>query len=188
MTEIYVLAKDEKFPTLVQDDSEQKLTAETDFALIAASPDMHGKDFGADYRPLKLRVAPEDVRKKGESDVQTHFMSFLIFTEKALGALAGLLEGGGQVLPVDSRFPNLKGFHVTRVLDDVVDFERSQYVMYEKGPLIRKLVLRKEKVENIPIFKIREDPTRVFVSDEFARRVERKGLKGFSFVRKVELS
>ncbi|MBR7977022.1 imm11 family protein [Burkholderia vietnamiensis] len=188
MTEIYVLTKDDKFPTLVQDDSQEQLTAETDFALRAASLEMHGKEFASDYTPVKLKVAAEDARKKGVSDVQTHFMSFLIFTENAFESLSDLLQGAGQVLPVDDRFPNLRGFHVTRVISGAVDFERSQYVMYDKGPLIRKLVLRDKKVENIPIFKIHEDPTRVFVSGEFKKHVEQHKLRGFSFLRKIELS
>ncbi|WP_157659959.1 imm11 family protein [Burkholderia ubonensis] len=188
MTEIYVLTKDDKFPTLVQDDSQGQITAETDFALCAASLDMHGKEFGSDYVPVKLKVADEDVRKKGVSDVQTHFMSFLIFSEKALKSLADLLQGAGQTLPVDSRFPDLRGFHVTRIINDAVDFEHSQYVMYDKGPLIRKLALHEARIANIPIFKIHEDPTRIFVSGDFKKRVEQSKLKGFSFLRKIEIT
>jgi hypothetical protein len=80
MTKIFILAKDDGFPSLVQDDSDHALPAENDFALRAASPEMHGVPFGTDYRPVKLAIADEDRWKKGISDIQVHFMSFLIFS------------------------------------------------------------------------------------------------------------
>src|ERR1700754_408067 len=141
MTDIFTLAKDDKFPTLVQDDSDRALTAENDFALRAASPEMHGVPFGEDYKPVMLAVAHEDRRKKGVSDIQVHFMSFLIFSTAAFEAIGDLIEGAGQVLPVDDRYPDLVGFHVTRLVAGAVDYEKSEYVMYEKGPLVRRKVL-----------------------------------------------
>lgn len=188
MTDIYVIGKDDKFPTLVQDDSDRELTADNDFALRASSLEMHGVAFGQDYVPVKLKVANEDRKKKGASDVQTHFMSCIIFSRKALEDLGDLLDGAGQILPVDSRYPDLLGFHVTRILRDAVDFDRSEYTVYPRGTLIRKTVMLEERVAGVSIFKIQEDPTRVFVSGDFRRRVEEKGLKGFSFSRKIELA
>ncbi|WP_081262346.1 imm11 family protein [Ralstonia solanacearum] len=188
MTEIYVIGKDDKFPTLVQDDSDGELIAENDFALRAGSIEMNGVEFGDDYLPVRLKIANEDRKKKGNSDVQTHFMSFIILSRKAVEALSDLLDGAGQMLPIDDRYPDLQGFHVTRIVRDAVDFDRSEYVVYPRGTLIRKTVLLKERVEGVPIFKIQEDPTRVFISDVFRRQVEEKKLKGFSFAIKVELT
>jgi uncharacterized protein DUF1629 len=188
MTEIFILAKDDRFPRLVQDDSDRALTVENDFALRAGSPEMHGVPFGNDYRPVKLAIAHEDRRKKGISDIHVHFMSFLIFSAAALEAIGDVIEGAGQVLPVDDRYPKLMGFHVTRLVTGAVNFEKSDYVMYEKGPLIRRAVLFREKVAGVNIFKIQEDPTRVFVSSYFEERVKNAKLKGFSFARKIELS
>ncbi|MBT1538946.1 hypothetical protein B7R78_0018130 [Ralstonia solanacearum] len=188
MTEIYVIGKDDKFPTLVQDESDGELTADNDFALRAGSIEMHGVKFGDDYLPIRLKIANEDRKKKGTSDVQTHFMSFIILYRQAVEALSDLLDGAGQMLPIDDRYPDLQGFHVTRIVRDAVDFDRSEYVVYPRGTLIRKTVLLKERVADVPIFKIQEDPTRVFISDVFRRRVEEKKLKGFSFAIKVELT
>jgi hypothetical protein len=43
-------------------------------------------------------------------------MSFLIFSAAAFEAIGDVIAGAGQILPVDDRYPNLMGFHVTRLV------------------------------------------------------------------------
>jgi hypothetical protein len=188
MTAIYLLSKDDKHPTLVQDEDGGPVTRENDFVVHASSQEMHGIKFPSTYAPVRLRVAAETAKRKGVSDVQTHFLPFIIFTERAMESLAEMLEGAGQPLNVDSRFPGLMGFHVTRVVEGALDFEKSDYAVYEKGPLVRKAVLFENKVRGIPIFKIRESSRRVFVSGAFKQRVEQRRLTGFSFLHEVQLT
>jgi len=188
MTHIYVLSKNDKHPVLVQDDSSEAVEYENDFAIRAASPEMHGTHFPSTYSPLKLKIAAETARRKGISDLQTHFSPFIIFTQRAADALSDLLDDAGQLLPVVGPQQNLIGFHVTRILDSAVDFDKSAYVMYENGPLIRKTVLLGKAIEGVHIFKIRESTSRVFVSDVFRQRVEERKLNGFSFLQEVTIT
>ena len=73
--------------------------------------------------------------------------------------------------------------NITKVID-CIDYDNAEYKSLPDGKIMffTKYAFIEDKVKNQHIFKIPEFKTsRFFVSDEFKKRVEDTGMKGFEF-------
>jgi len=96
-----------------------------------------------------------------------------------------------ELLPVDCEFDQDYGrYHALNVLTvlDCLDLENSEYNTVPDGEggeiimFIRKYALKKDVIEGIDLFKIRErKETFIYVSQNFVDRVNEHGLTGFDF-------
>ncbi|WP_366919790.1 imm11 family protein [Burkholderia cenocepacia] len=73
------------------------------------------------------------------------------------------------------------GFHVTRVIENAVDMDVSKFKVCPQATVFIKIFLLKSRVEWIDIFRLKESPATVFISENFRELVERNKLKGFDF-------
>jgi len=107
-----------------------------------------------------------------------------VFSKNALKCLGDLISESVEVLPLLHEKEEFYAINVIRVLD-CVDYEKSEYKKFaSSGRIMRftKYEFYKERIINIPIFKIVDEPSkRPFVSDAFRNCVLENGLKGFEF-------
>ncbi len=92
------------------------------------------------------------------------------------------------MLPVETPADDMLGFHVTRALEGAVDMEKSKYKVYPQATIFNKIVLLEHQVRDIDIFRLKESPATVFVSEKFKGLVEESKLKGFDFGDVVSIS
>ncbi|MBN3724989.1 imm11 family protein [Burkholderia sp. Ac-20379] len=184
MNRIYSLRQDDAFQALVQIDGNGDIPYDTSVAIRATA--RCGQTFGADYEPVRLSWGAPRRRKNG--DIHTLLSPFLVLSMRAFDALSLLLQGSGEVLPVDAPVAGMAGFHITRVLEDAVDMQKSAFKVYPQATVFNRIVLLERAVRDADIFRLRERPATVFVSDKFKDAVEANALKGFDFGEEVPLS
>lgn len=110
-----------------------------------------------------------------------------IFSELAVNALRDLLEPNGELLPVHTIFGTYFAFNIL-IKSTALDIEASDVdfpVDIEKETAfgIDRFVFKEAKVKEHAIFRIREFPIAVMVTDEFKNRVESAGLLGLEFAK-----
>ena len=107
-----------------------------------------------------------------------------VFDKKAVSILSDLIEGNAEILPLDCEDGEFYAINVTNIIE-CIDYEKSQYKTFRDGKRIMrftKYVFQEEKIKNISLFKILDEPLkRPFVSDEFRKRVIENNLSGFVF-------
>jgi A nuclease family of the HNH/ENDO VII superfamily with conserved AHH len=104
------------------------------------------------------------------------------FGEDAYRRLTTLLEGRGEILPLNvTQGPPAVAFNVTRLVDDAFDEERSVIKRFDDGRIMRikEAVFRPELLEGETIFKLAVWPKgRVYVTGAFVEAAERAGITG----------
>jgi hypothetical protein len=115
----------------------------------------------------------------------------LAFNARALEALGDLLEGRGELLPV-----NVEGdgggphwvFNLTH-LSDALDEERSDVARFKSSGRIMDIdryEFDPERLSGETIFKLAQRPrSQYYATDEFRVRVEEAGLTGFDFRQRI---
>ncbi|MBR8061019.1 imm11 family protein [Burkholderia dolosa] len=184
MNRIYCLRQGDTYQALVQVDESGEIPYDKSIAIQATA--LCGQEFGSKYNVVKLSWGTP--RKKKDSDVQTLLSPFVMFSSKALEVLDLLLKSNGEILPIDSPVQGFHGFHVTNVLDDAVDLEASKFKVYPTATVFAKIVLLESRVQGANIFRLKEKPSTVFVSEAFRKLVEDNKLKGFDFDETISLS
>ncbi|ARL38824.1 imm11 family protein [Burkholderia pseudomallei] len=177
MGNIYGMRQDEAFQPLVQVDDDGEIAYDKSVAIRATA--LCGRGFGQDYDPVKLTWGTS--RRKKTSDVHTMLSPFLVFSQRALDVLAPVLRGSGEILQVEAPTKDMFGFHVTRVVENAVDMDASKFKVYPQATVFNKIFLLKSRVEGVDIFRLKESPATVFVSERFRELVEQNKLKGFEF-------
>jgi len=109
------------------------------------------------------------------------------FSERAVCELAPFLEPNGELLQLRTDgASNYFFFNITTVLD-ALDHDRSQCHFWCDPPTttdsIDYFAFHEEKLRGQSIFRLREWPIGVLVSDQFVRRTIEAGLNGFNFVK-----
>lgn len=104
-----------------------------------------------------------------------------MFSERALDVLAPVLRDSGEILQVEAPIKDMFGFHVTRVIENAVDLDASKFKIYPQATVFNKIYLLRSCIEGIDIFRLKESPATVFVSEHFRGLVEQNKLKGFNF-------
>ena len=177
MGNIYGMRQDEAFQPLVQVDDDGEIAYDKSVAIRATA--LCGRGFGQDYDPVKLTWGTS--RRKKTSDVHTMLSPFLVFSERAFDALAPLLDGSGEILQVEAPIKGMLGFHVTRVIENAVDMDASKFKVYPQATVFNRIYLLGSRIAGVDIFRLKESPATVFVSERFREFVERNKLKGFDF-------
>jgi hypothetical protein len=145
-----------------------------------------GQSFSTDVKPIILSWGT--FRKKQNSDIHTLLSPFLILSEIAFEALLPFIDGMGDLVSVVAPVEGFRGFHVTQVVDGAVDMNASKFRIYPEATIFNKIVLLEEKVQGVDIFRLREKPAAVFVSERFKEAVLSSKLKGVNFEKVVPLS
>jgi hypothetical protein len=116
-----------------------------------------------------------------------------VFSQKAVNALANLLEGNGELLPLICEFGQYYAFNITSEVD-ALDEERSELKLnselypYETPSepdfyLVTRFAFHPDRVADLSIFKLpkRNRKNRPLVTERFVQRVQEADLKGMAF-------
>jgi hypothetical protein len=116
-----------------------------------------------------------------------------IFNQKAADALADLLEGNGELLPLECDSSKYYAFNITREVE-ALDEQHSEFKLcsevYPDEPppdpdflLVTRFTFHPDKVADLAIFKLpkRNRKNMPLVTDRFVQRVQETNLKGFAF-------
>jgi hypothetical protein len=111
----------------------------------------------------------------------TMLMDIPVFTTEAYQALAPVLDGRGETLPltVTDAPPDAVAFNVTRVVD-ALDEERSEIKRMSSGRVMRigRPVFIPERVAGETIFKVTTYPRALYVTGAFLEAAEAAGVQG----------
>jgi hypothetical protein len=152
---------------------------------------------GDAWIPVEVEIAEGDENKLPNSDqpiVDLFAVYAPIFSQKAVDALADLLEGNGELLPLLCETGTYYVFNVTFEAD-ILNYQLSEFKAFDPKELvpalsgaepcdITKFVFYPEQDERLSIFKL---PRRghahagFFVTERFVRRVREAQLKDFEF-------
>jgi hypothetical protein len=114
------------------------------------------------------------------------------FSQQAAAALADLLEGNGELLPLICDFGQYYAFNITREVE-ALDEECSEFQPYSElyddlgdDPdflLVTNFAFHPDRVADLSIFKLpkRNRKNMPLVTDRFVERVRDVNLKGFAF-------
>ncbi|OXI30491.1 hypothetical protein CFB89_25370 [Burkholderia sp. AU16741] len=177
MSNVYGLRQDEEFQPLVQVDDGVEIAYDKSIAVRATA--LCGRGLGEDYDPVKLTWGTS--RRKKTSDVHTMLSPFLVFSDRALDVLAPVLRDSGEILQVEAPIKDMFGFHVTRVIENALDIDASKFKVYPQATVFNKIFILKSRIEGADIFRLKESPATVLVSERFRGLVEQNKLKGFDF-------
>jgi uncharacterized protein DUF1629 len=184
MTCVFELRQDDSFQALVQVDHTGEIAYESSVAIQATR--LCGQSFGTDFKPIILSWGAS--RKKRNSDIHTMLSPFLVFSAIAFEALLSFLDGKGDLMSVIAPVEGVRGFHVTQVVEGAVDMDASKFKIYPTATIFKEIVLLEKKVQGIDIFRLREKPAAIFVSERFKEAVLSNKLKGANFGKIIPLS
>lgn len=109
------------------------------------------------------------------------------FSERAVDALRDLLEQSGELLPLATSTDTRFFFFNILTVSDALDRPAASCEFWCDPPTtaidIEHFVFDAGMVQGLSIFRIRELPTSVLVTNTFVDRVESRRLQGFSFTK-----
>lgn len=134
---------------------------------------------------LKERWSPfsVDIYRKGKGRDFSHILpGILLLTNKSMNILESLIERYVEFLPAENDLLEMTFINVKNVTDSI-DYDRSTIDRYSDGEFreFTKIYFIEDKIKDVPIFKIPEKSTRIYVSDEFRDLVLQSKLKGLEF-------
>lgn len=164
-------------------------TASDDYATLKAVDPADALAKGFDGSPVGERWSPVRLRWTGplpHGDVTSFRPGAHVFSPRALAALGPLLEGRGELLPVEveGEEPGWAVLNVTRVVD-ALDEGNSEILRFDDGGVmeVNRFEFHRERLAGETVFKIpqlRRNTT--LVTDRFAAAVEKAGLEGFDLL------
>jgi hypothetical protein len=143
-----------------------------------------------DLESLKQRWRPPKVKGRVTSfnDFPCVSLSIPAFSERAANALREMLEPNGELLEFRYSERVYFAFHCRKIVE-ILDHHRTVGAFYSgysstcKKPAsaLSYLGVIQGSLSGLTIFRMRELPNRVFVTDHFKNRVEEHLLSGFDF-------
>lgn len=140
------------------------------------------------WTPIIVKIIREDEGKTLlGSDSPWLGSHVLIFREKAVRSMGGMLSGYGELLSLDC--DNSDGiciFNPRKVLENALDETASSLIRFSTGRImhIRRYVFYPEIIDGFDVFKIGNlKPSPIFVSERFVKLWESSELKGLEFKR-----
>jgi hypothetical protein len=109
----------------------------------------------------------------------------LMFSQRAVDALRCFLGDNGELLPLKSNVGAYYAFNL-RKKSTAFNSEKSKFTVFkgmETSNAIDFYSFHETKLKNHSIFRLKESPTGVYVTDRFRARVEQASLNGFDFVK-----
>lgn len=114
-------------------------------------------------------------------------MVFPAFSQRAIEALRDLLDPNGEILSIESDTKTKFFFFNVLTISDALDQEKSECNFWSNPPTtatsIDRFVFCSDRLRDSAIFRIRELPMSVFVTDEFVNRVDSHELHGLQFTK-----
>jgi len=147
-----------------------------------------GASFHEQWNPMKVQLWEGDkgYKRKEKKKPVADFMSTTLMPLVSLRGrkkIETLIANRVEFLPFETPVGPYYGLHVRYV--DCLDIERAEVLRYKSSGRVMevtKYAFRWERLEGIHIFRLPELGTsRLFVSDEFKRKVEENGLTGLLF-------
>jgi hypothetical protein len=138
-------------------------------------------------QPIPLRWVPVQVEWLDERDSLrkpiADFPSFggvLVFRQTALDALEDLLESNGVILPLQMSGESVFAYKVTCEVD-ALDEDRCDLTRFSTGRImgVQRFAFFPGSIDGVPIFKVPQLRSQVFVTDAFVERVREWSLTGF---------
>ncbi len=115
-------------------------------------------------------------------DIHTYAPDLLLLSKKAATIFQNRLDlkmTSIDIVGLDGKYAL---FDVTDIITGAFDWKLSDYIGNRKHlSMIKKAVLRYDKIEGRNLFKLKEDRVSMFVSEEFKRIIEKHKLTGFDF-------
>jgi uncharacterized protein DUF1629 len=144
-----------------------------------------GRPVGSAWSPVAVRVFREDAdhRDRPSSDFPSLSGFVPVFSQKAVTVLADLLQPNGEILPLACGDGEYSAYNVITVID-ALDEERSQCKYIGKKVVdVASYELLPDRLGAEQIFKLVQFRRggRVYVTEQFVRRVDEQGLLGFAF-------
>ena len=138
------------------------------------------KDRWTGNQKFEFRSKPSPSLKGDFPGLSTHVP---VFNLKAVKALADLLKGNGEQLPITCDGEDYFLFNVTRVID-VLDEDNCEIKRFDSGRImyIIRYSFFRDRLVGEKMFKIPQIPLMdVLVTDDFVKHVKTAKLKGFEF-------
>jgi hypothetical protein len=108
------------------------------------------------------------------------------FSRRSVDALREFLEANGELLPLQTDVGEYFVYNVTTVAD-ILDRERATVEYFNEMPHIALSIdhfeLHEDRLKDLSIFRLVEEPSRTYVTGRFASRVREHRLEGFAFVK-----
>ena len=152
--------------------------------------DLDGGKLSWTKRSLKAIWKPVDVEGpvRPFNDYPRIGLEIPVFSPRAVKALRDMLEENGELLPVNSK---LGTYYIFNLLtkSDAFDVENAVANFgagnggKETAFSVARFAFDEDKLRGHSIFRIREYPQLVLVTDEFKRRAEAAGLNGLYFIK-----
>lgn len=134
-----------------------------------------------EWKPLEFKCMYHNRKFANTLGLSAHIP---VFDKNAVNELRDYLEGNAEILPISCEGKKFYIINVTNVMD-CIDYEASEYKTFRDGVRIMrftKYAFLRDKIENVHIFKIKDEPLRSpFVSDAFRQKILDSNLIGFKF-------
>jgi hypothetical protein len=107
------------------------------------------------------------------------------FSRRAVECLRSMLESNGEILPLTSDQGEYFAYNIITKAD-VLDVAKSELIFYSENRianLANYLSFKKTKLKGLTIFRSRELPAYVMVTNVFKERAEECGLNGLHFIK-----
>jgi hypothetical protein len=177
---VYELYSDERFQSQVVEDD--------DFDTLQLIELFNGTPITCDLPKFRL-IPNSDYDPLPSADFEL-LTGKPLLSERAVNALADILDANGQLFRVDSSAGAYYLFNITTIID-ALDHEHSQIKYWPRlkkdtGPRrvdqVNRYAFHSNRLEAATIFKVPEYPlTSVYATDSFVDRVRKAGLLGFDF-------
>ncbi|WP_442511338.1 imm11 family protein [Novipirellula sp. SH528] len=109
-----------------------------------------------------------------------------VFSARAVDVLREFLAPNGELLPVRTSRGQYMAYQTRAIAEGILNVSRTVGDLRDNVPLfsdITKYAFYKSKLGGLTIFRVREDPSPVLVTNAFKDAVERNGLNGFNLIR-----
>lgn len=138
----------------------------------------NGKPISQEWIPLQI----EELDKNAKIYDYCKMANIPILSEKAVHTLRDFLEGKVEILPCEHDTGTYYAINIINVID-CIDYEKADIDQTKVVPEITKYafiqsLLEGEKIFKIPQYKV----TKIYVTDEFRKRVLESNLTGFEFI------
>ena len=156
---------------------------ETDWEIIYK---FNGNPLAAEWRPLRVKIMDDEDTGDSlpPSDSPSLFTGAPVLSRRAAGILQPILEGKGELLPLEFDSHEYFVFNITSLVD-ALDEGASEIVRFPDGKKImdiKRFVFIPSQLEGVDVFKLPQRPLGgVFVTDRFVQTVRQAGLVGFEF-------
>jgi hypothetical protein len=136
------------------------------------------------WKPPTIELMPEDQGLENPLPDYQELGSVAVFSRRAVISLNEVLNGG-ELLPLI--FEGTEGHFFAydpRHLAEALDESRSELKRFSNGGVMKVLryEFRPDKLKDLGIFGIPQQRGRIYVTDEFVRRVNEARLTGFDFI------